>query len=66
MAEDPIDLDHDKIVQYMADMIRCATVSNRDEALVDRSEFAKFQALLPERFPRIHTACTGDRRRFLP
>ncbi len=61
IREEPVPLDHDKIVADMVDMIRCKTVSNRDEALVDRAEFAKFEALLKERFPRIHQACTLEK-----
>ncbi len=61
VAEEPVALDHDKIVQDMADMIRCATVSHRDEELIDRSEFTKFEALLPERFPRIYAACSFEK-----
>lgn len=53
VTEDHIDLNHDKIVQDMVEMIRCKTVSNRDESLVDRAEFAKFVDLLQERFPTI-------------
>ncbi len=55
-ASEKITLDEDKIVTDMADMIRCKTVSYDDETLVDRAEFAKFEALLQERFPRIHDA----------
>ena len=33
--EDPIDLDHDRIVESMQQMIRCKTVSNRHEDLVE-------------------------------
>ena len=61
VAEEPVSLDHDKIVQDMADMIRCATVSHRDEELVDRREFAKFEALLAERFPRVYAACSFEK-----
>ncbi len=61
LEEEPVSLDHDKIVQDMADMIRCATVSHRDEELVDRSEFAKFEALLAERFPRVYSACSFEK-----
>lgn len=50
---DEISLDKEKIVNDMVDMIRCKTVSNRDESLVDRSEFAKFEKLIGERFPRL-------------
>ena len=56
--EQKVEIDRDKVVRDMVDMIRCKTVSNRDESLVDRSEFTKFQELLKERFPRVHQACT--------
>ena len=46
-----------KIVDDMVAMIRLKTISNRDEALVNREEFAKFEALLFERFPLIHQHC---------
>lgn len=52
-----ISLNGDKIVSDMVDMIRCKTVSNREESLVDRAEFAKFEELLKERFPNIHKSC---------
>ncbi len=51
------DLDREKIVGDMVEMIRCKTVSNRDETLVDRAEFKKFEELLKQRFPNIHSAC---------
>ena len=61
VAEAPVSLDHDKIVQDMADMIRCATVSYPEEERIDRREFAKFEALLAERFPRIYSACSFEK-----
>ncbi|MHB8128389.1 MAG: M20/M25/M40 family metallo-hydrolase [Mobilitalea sp.] len=53
-------LDRNKIVLDMADMIRCKTISHRDESLVDRLEFDKFIQLLVERFPNIHKHCNRD------
>ena len=50
-------LNKEKIVFDMVDMIRCKTVSNREEALVDRAEFRKFEELLQERFPNVHNSC---------
>ncbi len=50
-------LNEKKIVDDMVEMIKCKTVSNRDEALVDRKEFERFENLLKERFPNIHKAC---------
>ena len=54
VAQENIPLDKDKIVADMVDMVRCKTISNRNEALVDRAEFEKFELLLAERFPLIH------------
>lgn len=49
-----VSLNEEKIIADLVDMIRCKTVSYRDESLVDRGEFAKFEQLLKERFPLIH------------
>lgn len=49
-----ITIPKEKVIEDLAAMIRCKTVSNRDESLVDRAEFEKFQKLLVERFPLVH------------
>ncbi len=56
-----VSLDNEKIVRDMVDMIRCRTVSYRDDSLVDRTEFEKFENLLKERFPRIFAACAFEK-----
>jgi len=58
---DPVLLNEEKIVADMVEMIRCKTVSDREEDKVDREEFSKFEALLQERFPKIHKACTFEK-----
>ncbi|MBO5006462.1 MAG: M20 family peptidase [Clostridia bacterium] len=58
VKEENIELDREKIVADMVDMIRYKTISNRDDSLVDRAEFEKFQMLLENRFPLIHKSCT--------
>ena len=58
LNEEKIDTDKQKIIQDMSDMIKCKTVSNRDESLVDKREFEKFINLLEERFPLIHKNCS--------
>ena len=58
---DPVLLNEEKIVSDMVDMIRCKTISDRDEEKVDREEFAKFEKLLKERFPNIHQSCTFEK-----
>jgi len=55
---DGLKLSEEKIVADMAEMIRCKTVSYQDDSMTDMAEFAKFEALLQERFPLIHQAAT--------
>ncbi len=52
-----VSVPREKAAADLADMIRCKTVSYREEALVDRNEFDKFINLLTERFPLIHQQC---------
>ncbi len=56
--EQRIDVDTDKIVKDMSDMLKCKTVSDRDESLIDKGEFEKFEKLLKARFPLIHKNCS--------
>lgn len=58
---DAVELDRDKIVADMADMIRCRTVSDRDPSQVEWAEFDRFRALLGERFPLIHEKCRFEK-----
>ncbi|MCQ2540286.1 MAG: M20 family peptidase [Acetatifactor sp.] len=52
--EQEVDIPKEKVIDDMVAMIRCKTVSNRDESLVDQAEFDKFRNLLVERFPLVH------------
>ena len=56
-----IDLNREKIIQDMQAMIRCKTVSYRDEDMVDWNEFAKFEQVLIECFPLVHKHCTLEK-----
>ncbi len=53
-----VELNPEKIIADMADMVRCKTVSYRDHSLEDPAEFQKFRDLLAERFPKVHSACS--------
>lgn len=48
----------DKICTDMCNMIKCKTVSDLDEAKVDRTEFEKFAELLKQAFPKIYSECS--------
>lgn len=61
MVEEQVNLQEEKIVKDMSDMIKCRTVSYTDESLIDRAEFEKFQKLLEERFPLVHQVCTLEK-----
>lgn len=56
-----IAVNREKITADMVAMIRCKTVSDRDEAKVDREEFARFVQLLKERYPLVHQTCTLEK-----
>lgn len=57
IEKEQISVNNSKIIDDMSAMIRCKTVSYRDEALIDREEFREFEELLKKRFPRIHEKC---------
>lgn len=56
-SEEKIELDEEKIVSDMQEMIRCKTISYNDDSLIDKAEFKKFQELLPKLFPKVHAVC---------
>ena len=53
-----VQVDREKILADMQEMIRCKTISYTDESLIDQAEFAKFRAVLEERFPLVHKTAT--------
>jgi carboxypeptidase PM20D1 len=57
IEKEQISVNNSKIIDDMSAMIRCKTVSYRDESLIDREEFREFEELLKKRFPRIHEKC---------
>ena len=54
-------VDTDGAASRLAQMIRCKTVSSRDERLMQPEEFDKFRELLAELYPNVHKACETER-----
>ncbi len=51
------ELDEEKIIKDMVDLIRCKTISYRDASLIDFDEYQKLHKLIEERFPLTHQHC---------
>jgi len=54
-------VDEAETAERLARMIRCKTVSSRNEQLVDKAEFEKFFDLLPELYPNVHKTCVVEK-----
>lgn len=52
----PVAIDGDAAVARLAEAIRFQTISNQDPAKFDAVQFNGLQALLAQRFPRVHAA----------
>ena len=55
--ESRIEVNREKAISDLAEMIKCKTVSYVDKRLEDEAEFDKFKNLLRELFPTIYSAC---------
>lgn len=56
-SEKKVELNEERIVSDMQELIRCKTVSYNDDEMVDKEEFKKFQDLLPKLYPKVHETC---------
>lgn len=52
-----MDVDRERAVENLAQMVRCRTVSHDDVSLEDEAEFDKFRQLLQESYPLVHQHC---------
>lgn len=60
-ARENVATNREKIIRDMQEMIRCKTVSYREEALVEWEEFAKFEKVLQDAFPFLHKHCSLEK-----
>ena len=56
-----IQVDGDKAIRDLAEMIKCKTISHRNSDEDDESEFLKFEKLLPELFPKVFATCSFEK-----
>ena len=54
MKNKSIEVNTELAAENLSKMIRCKTVSSKDEAKVDKSEFEKFRSLLQELYPSVY------------
>ena len=52
-----VQLNSEEIVQRFVKMIKCKTISFKDDSLEDEEEFKKFQRLLAEDYPAVNANC---------
>ena len=58
---DAVYVNGDKASHDLSEMIKCKTISHRDDSLDDISEFEKFEKLLPELFPAVYGKCSFEK-----
>ncbi len=66
--QSPVEYNAQKAIDDLQAMVRCKTVSDKDQSKEDEAEFEKFVELLAERFPHVIKTCTlyrPDRRALL-
>ncbi len=61
VSEEVYDFDRDTVVEALAQLVRCKTVSYNDKTLEDDAEFEKLIALLPGLYPKVFEICSFDR-----
>lgn len=49
-----LELNTEEKTENLAKLIRCKTISNKDESLVDQNEFIKFKKVLSELYPTVY------------
>ena len=49
-----VEVDTDLACENLSKMIRCKTISNKDETKIDKGEFEKFRLLLEELYPTVY------------
>lgn len=54
---DSENIDNEKCVKCLSELIKCKTISNSNSELEDEKEFIKLKQLLPELYPNVYKEC---------
>ena len=57
-SKETVDIDGDKVIDNLAQLVRCRTVSDYDKEKEDEAEFQKLIDLLPKLYPNVHEKCS--------
>lgn len=60
VSDETFELDETAIVDALAKLVRCKTISYNDKSLEDDVEFEKLIALLPGLYPKVFATCSFD------
>ena len=60
VSEENFELDQTAIVDKLAELVRCKTVSYNDKLLEDDAEFEKLISMLPGLYPNVFRTCSFD------
>jgi len=60
-AVEPVEYDEQTAAEHLAAMIKCRTIANRDESLMDMGEYDRFVSLLNELYPTAMSQLTFER-----
>ena len=58
VSQESVELDQDKVISSLAELVRCKTISYHDAALEDDAEFQKLIDKLPGLYPNVFKTCT--------
>ena len=57
LSQEEVSFDRDAVVDTLAQLVRCKTVSYNDHSLEDEEEFQKLISLLPRLYPNVMETC---------
>ena len=60
VSEETFELNEDAVIDALAKLVRCKTISYNDKSLEEDAEFEKLIALLPGLYPKVFATCSFD------